>query len=431
MPKVLIVTYYWPPSGGSAVLRWLKFAKYLPEFGWQPVIYTPSNPEPQEVDESLLADINEGVTVIRKKIIEPYAIYKLLTGKKRNERLGVALMESGRKSNIMDKVSLWIRSNLFIPDPRVLWVNPSVRFLLEYLDSNPVDVIITTGPPHSMHLIGLKLKKKTGIKWVADFRDPWTKIDFYNQLTITALADKRHRKLEKQVLLSADHIITVSPGMTEDFRAVGVSEISTITNGYDDHPDLGPRPPDSDFSFVHLGSMPKSRNPQILWEVLKEIGESSNDFKNALRVRLIGKIDVEVSEAINESGLNEFVHLESYIPHSEAQKVLASSSVLMLVINNTDNARGILTNKFFEYLAAKRPIVAIGPTDGDAAIILKESGAGEMFEYNNKEGLKNYIAGLFDLYSHNLLNVKTSNIGKYSRKNLTARLAGLLTDLIK
>jgi glycosyltransferase involved in cell wall biosynthesis len=429
--RVLIITYYWPPSGGSAVLRWLKFTKYLGGFGWEPAIYTPLNPEPQEIDESMNSDIPPNIRVIKKRIFEPYSIYKFITGKKQDERLGVALMDQGKKKSFMNRLSIWIRSNLFIPDPRVFWVKPSVRFLSDYLKKHPFEAIITTGPPHSMHLIGLELKTKTGIRWIADFRDPWTKIDFYAQLSLTERSDQRHRYLEKKVLNNADHIITVSPGMTEEFRATGINNVTTITNGYDSetiHPNSSS---DRLFTLVHLGSMPKTRNPGNFWKAVADLINDRSDLKESIKIRLIGKIDFEVKQSIKVNQLDDYVSLEPYIPHAETLNVLASASVLLLFINNSENAKGILTNKFFEYLSAKRPVIGIGPTDGDAAYILNEAEAGRMFEYDDHSGLKSYLSELFDLYSQNLLNVEPRNIEKYSRRNLAMQLSELLNSIVK
>jgi glycosyltransferase involved in cell wall biosynthesis len=429
MPKVLIITYYWPPSGGSSVLRWLKFVKYLREFGWEPIIYTPSNPESQEIDPSLLHDIPPGIEVITSPIREPYGIYKLLTGKKKKERLGVALMNDS-KSRFAGQVMLWIRSNLFIPDPRRFWVRPSYRLLKSYLLKNHVDVVITTGPPHSMHLIGRKLHRKLGIKWVADFRDPWTNIDFYRELLLTRIADRCHHRLERTVLQEADHVITVSPGMTREFKSMGVSKVTTITNGYDHIPSEDDIAVNGKFSILHLGSLPKSRNPVRLWEALSSLAKESQLFSSMLEIRLIGRLDNTVKESIADFELQKYVVRQEYIPHEQTFELLTTSSVLLLCINNTPNAGGILTNKFFEYLSARRPIIAIGPVNGDASVILSECGAGKMFEYDDSILLKKHVFSLFELYSQQRLTGKNQSIEKFSRKNLTRELTELLNRII-
>jgi glycosyltransferase involved in cell wall biosynthesis len=426
MHKVLIITYYWPPSGGSSVLRWLKFTKYLREFGWEPVIYTPSNPEPQEFDESLLKDIPANLTVLKTRIWEPYRIYKLVTGRKKDDRLGVALMSDKKKKGVISTLSLWIRSNLFIPDPRMLWIRPSVKYLRKYISRNPVDVIITSGPPHSMHLIGLGLKKKTGVKWVADFRDPWTNIDFYRELRLTRMADRHHRSQEKKVLLDADIVLTVSPGMSNEFRLSGAKNVVTLTNGFDETilPYISPQK--GNFTLLHLGSVPSSRNPEKLWSTVSELIMTNPEFAANVHIRLVGKVDITVREAIRQHHLEDYLQFDDFIPHDQTPQLLRSAAVLLLLINNTPNAKGILTNKFFEYLSSGRPILAIGPTDGDAAYILKDTGAGEIIDFNDMNQMKLQLMRLFKLYSQEKLIVDARNVDKYSRKNLTHKLSSLL-----
>jgi hypothetical protein len=429
LPRVLIITYYRPPSGGSAVLRWVKFTKYLGDFGWKPVIYTPANPESQETDHSLLNDIPDNLEIIKTNITEPYGIYKRLTGRKQTDKLGVAMMSDKKRAGLMSRISLWIRSNLFIPDPRILWIRPSVRYLRNYVREHPVDVIITSGPPHSMHLIGFHLHRKTGIKWVADFRDPWTNIDFYRELKLTGIADHYHRKLEKKVLHSADLVLTVSPTMTQEFLLMGAKNVVTLTNGFDSEP-LPESIPDTDkFILLHLGSLPSSRNPESLWIAISELVSTNPSFASRLRINLTGKIDLSVSESIRKNNLEPFTIFKDFVPHNETPGLLSAASVLLLVINNTPNARGILTNKFFEYLSSGRSILAIGPVDGDAALILKEAGAGEIFDYDDVPGIKMQLLRLFDLYSNHQLGLRHGHIEKYTRKNLTRELALLLSNI--
>ncbi len=411
------------------MLRWVKFTKYLGDFGWEPVIYTPLNPEAQETDSSLLKDIPDNLEIIKTKITEPYGIYKRLTGRKQTDKLGVAMMSDKKKAGLMSRISLWIRSNLFIPDPRMLWIRPSVRYLRNYLHEHPVDVIITSGPPHSMHLIGFHVHRNTGIKWVADFRDPWTNIDFYHELKLTGVADWFHRKLEKKVLHSADQVLTVSPTMTKEFLEMGAKNVVTITNGFDSEPLPESMPDEEKFILLHLGSLPSSRNPESLWIALSDLVRTNFSFASKLRINLTGKIDLKVSESIRKNNLESFVVWKDFVPHKETGVLLGDASVLLLVINNTPNAKGILTNKFFEYLSSRRSILAIGPVDGDAAFILKETGAGEIFDYDDIPNIKLQLLKLFDLYSTRHLSLPHGIIDKFSRKNLTKELTGLLNTL--
>ena len=430
--KVLIITYYWPPSGGSGVQRWLKFTKYLRDFNWEPVIYTPENPEIPVEDSSLMKDIPEGITVLKKKIWEPYSFYKKFLGQKAEDKIQTGFLTEKRKPKRKEKISVWIRGNLFIPDARKFWIRPSVKYLATYLKKNPVDIIISTGPPHSMHLIALGLKKRLNIPWLADFRDPWTNIDFYKDLKLTRWADNHHHKFEQQVLNQANLITTVSWNWANEFRDLGAENIEVITNGYDPDDFKGLKiKPDTRFVITHIGSMNKDRNPIAFWQVLANICIKNKEFKQDLVIRLIGNVDISVWENIKEFNLKANVKHINHLNHPEVIKHIKKSQILLLPLNNTPNVSGIIPGKIFEYLAAKRFILVIGPTDGDAAQIVNNIKAGKVFGFENYSGLKNNILALYHDYKKGNLQISAGDISGYSRKNLTEKLAKLLNALIK
>jgi len=427
MKKVLIITYYWIPSGGAGVQRWVKFAKYLRQYGWEPIIYTPENPEYPSIDHSFEKDIPADITVLKTPIWEPYNVYRNLTGKK-NQAINAGFISENKKQGWKDKLSIWIRGNFLIPDPRRFWIKPSVGFLSDYLKENPVDAIITTGPPHSMHLIGMGLKKNfPSLPWVADFRDPWTNIDFYKDLNLTWFADKIHHKLEREVLQKADTVLVVSRGMEEEFAPMKPKKLQVITNGYDESDvQVGTLALDGRFSISHIGTLNAARNPRIVWKVLSEICAENVDFKKDLQIQLVGKVDFSVLEDIQSYGLQEQLLKIDYLSHSEAIAKQNSSQVLMLLINQSGNAKGILTGKFFEYLAAKRPILAVGPTDGDAAVVLNETGAGVIVDFADEQETKTVIQNYYNQYKKGTLSVQSESVERFSRRSLTGELAGLL-----
>ena len=427
MKKVLIITYYWIPSGGAGVQRWVKFAKYLRQYGWEPIIYTPKNPEYPSIDHSFEKDIPADITVLKTPIWEPYNVYRNLTGKK-NQAINAGFISENKKQGWKDKLSIWIRGNFLIPDPRRFWIKPSVGFLSDYLKENPVDAIITTGPPHSMHLIGMGLKKNfPSLPWVADFRDPWTNIDFYKDLNLTWFADKIHHKLEREVLQNADTVLVVSRGMEEEFAPMKPKKLQVITNGYDESDvQVGTLTLDGRFSISHIGTLNAARNPRIVWKVLSEICAENVAFKNDLQIQLVGKVDFSVLEDIQSYGLQEQLLKIDYLSHSEAIAKQNSSQVLMLLINQSGNAKGILTGKFFEYLAAKRPILAVGPTDGDAAVVLNETGAGVIVDFADEQETKTAILNYYNQYKKGTLSVQSESVERFSRRSLTGELAGLL-----
>ncbi|MGB3867999.1 MAG: glycosyltransferase [Flavobacteriales bacterium] len=371
MKRVLIITYYWPPNGGAGVYRWLKLSKLLPEHGWQPVIYTPQNPEVVADDPGLLKDVRADIEVVKRPITEPFNLYKRFTGRSTKEKVQVGFLNEKKQGGWKEDLALWVRSNFFIPDARVWWVRPSVKFLKEYLRERPVDAIITTGPPHSMHLIGLELKRALGVKWIADFRDPWTDIDFYAQLKLTSWADAKHKRLEGEVLREADQVLTVSWHWADDLRKLGAGNVEVVTNGYD--PDDLPSPPepvDEAFSLVHIGSLSPTRNAPELWAALKMICGEDPAFAAKFKLRFVGPVDHTIAESVEHAGLGAHLERTGRVTHEEAMRHMQRARVLLLLVNDTPNLLGILPGKLFEYVSTGRPILGIGPTEGDVSRVL-------------------------------------------------------------
>lgn len=433
MKKVLILTYYWPPGGGAGVQRWLKFVKYLREFGWEPIVYTAENGEMPVIDNSLEKDIPENISVLKTKIWEPYSFYKAFIGKKKDDKINASFLSENKKPSFTERISVWIRGNFFIPDARKYWINPSVKYLKDYLEKNHVDAIISSGPPHTMHLIALGVKKQfPDIKWVADFRDPWTNIDFYDELMLTASSDAKHKKLELEVLSGADSIISVGKTMSEDFKKIYTKQpekFHVITNGYDeDDVYKGVLEKDKKFSIAHIGTLVKSRNPETLWKVLKTLVNENENFKKDLEIKLVGKVDFFVKEQIEIYGLSSFVRKIDYLPHDEVIKEQQKTKVLLLLVNQTKNAKSILTGKIFEYLAAQVPVLAIGPPDGDLADILNQTKSGLISGFNDENQLKKNI---LEFYNGKVINFDKNEIARYSRRELTKELSGVLNKLVK
>ncbi len=432
MKRVLIITYYWPPSGGSGVQRWLKMSKYLPEYGWQPVVYTAEGAEYPVEDPSLEKDVRPEVEVIRQPITEPYSFYKKFLGMKKEQKVKAGFIDdTGHKQGWKERLSIWIRGNFFIPDARCWWVKPSVKYLKSYLKEHPVDAIISTGPPHSMHLIAMQLKEALGIPWIADFRDPWTEIDYYSKLRLTRWADRKHHRLEHEVLTKADKVVTVSPNWARRLEALGAPKADVVYNGFDES-DLGQtgNPFVSDkFTLTYLGVLFKVRNPECLWQALGELVAEDTRFAEKLQVKLIGQVDKEVTQTITRNGLKDHVVLSPYIPHNQVADALHQSSVLLLPLmsNDESDTLGLIPAKVFEYMASGKPILCIGPTNGDTAKILDETQAGVTIGFEDKEKMKETIKSLYLKHQGNSLpDNDTVSIGKYSRRALTAGYVNLL-----
>ena len=418
--KALIITYYWPPAGGSGVQRWLKFVKYFRDFGIEPVVYTVENPKYPILDESLAKDIPQGIEVLRLPIWEPNNLIAFF-GKKKTESAGFI----NPNPSLFGKILQYIRANYFIPDARKFWVKPSTDYLKKYLKLNKIDVVITTGPPHSMHLIGLNLKKELNIKWIADFRDPWIEIDYFQQLPLTKKSIEKHRFLENEVLKNADAVLVVGKTMQENFSTFN-SNVITVTNGFDEALTDGNVTLDSKFTITHIGLMNADRNPKMLWEVLSEIISENKEFAADFELKLIGKIDTSVINDISKHKLTKNVQIIDYVTHDKVVEFQQKSQVLLLIVNNVPSAKGIITGKIFEYLMAKRPILAIAPTNGDLAEIIKETNGGSVVDFEDKQTLKLALLNLYAKFKLGNLTADSKNIAQFHRKELTKKVSELI-----
>jgi len=422
--KLLIITYYWPPAGGPGVQRWLKFVKYLPDFGIQPVVYIPENPTYPIVDENLVKEVSDKAIILKQKIFEPYQLASFFS-KNKTRKISSGIIPNKKKQSFLDKLFLLIRGNLFIPDARVFWVKPSVRFLEKYIVENNIGTIVTSGPPHSLHLIGLELKQKLNIKWIADFRDPWTTIGYHKSLRLSNYSAKKHMFLEHKVLNMADTIIVTSKTTKSEFEVITSRPIEVITNGYDVE-NIEKQDLDSKFSLAHIGSFLSERNPTILWESLVELINEIPDFKNHLEIKLIGAVSHEVLETIAQFGLNPYLNNMGYVSHGEAIAHQKKSQVLLLIEINSKETRSIIPGKLFEYMVSGRPIIAIGPNGSDFAEIITDTNTGVFFEYSEKAKLKNVISDYYNQYLDGKLQSNAVGLQKYSRRSLTKDLVEVL-----
>lgn len=423
MKKVLIITYYWPPAGGPGVQRWLKFVKYLPEFGVQPVVLTVDAKLATYplLDESLVQEISDNLEVYRTKTFEPFGAYQKATGRKEVPFSGFANESS--KPGPRQKIAKFIRGNFFLPDARRGWNKYALKKARELLKTGNFHAIVTTGPPHSTHLIGRALKRELGIKWLADFRDPWTDIYYYDALYPTKLAKAIDRKMESDVLLSADVIISVSPDMQrillQKSSKLAPEKFAMLPNGYDeeDFSDLEQIQNDV-FTVAYTGTLTQQYKTEVFFKTLDKLAE-----RQKIKFVIAGKFDEVVAQQFTQLKYLEIVK-RGYVSHKEAIGILQRADLLLLSIPDLPDNKGILTGKLFEYLASGKRKLCLGPEDGDAAQIIKNAISGTTRHYNDAASIENDLIGAIDSWKRNkTFEANKSYVKQFSRRAITEKLS--------
>ncbi|MCL6101896.1 MAG: glycosyltransferase family 4 protein [Bacteroidetes bacterium] len=422
MEKILIITYYWPPSGGAGVQRWLKFSKYLPEFGFEPIILTVDENQASyaQHDYSLLKEINPDLSVYKTKTFEPYNLYRKLTNKKEIPYGGFS---NQKKVTFFEKLTRFIRGNLFVPDPRKGWNRYALKKAIELVNAEQIGVVVTSGPPHSTHLIGRRIKERTGIRWIADFRDPWTDIYYYKSLYHSKLATRFDRYLEKSVLTEADKIITVSEEVGKLLlqKIPGhIEKIVVIPNGYDEEDfDLVEPVRNEKFTITYTGTISISYR---IDQFIEAVCQLPDRVKEQLKIRFVGNVPDEIIDLFHRKNLGALIEVLGYVPHKQAISQMLGASILLMAIPDSPDNKGIVTGKFFEYLAAKRPILAIGPLDGEVDRMINKCHAGKLVSYDETGEMRLFILEIFEQEQRGQKGSQTKGTEQYTRRNLTKEL---------
>lgn len=433
---LLVLTYYFPPAGGPGVQRVLKFVKYLPEFGWEPVVITVDGGDFPAYDASLTEEVPETVPVLRVPALEPYSLYRKFTGKSKEEHIPVGTLAKKDKSNgFAEKISRWIRANLFVPDARIGWIVPVIRKGFQTASQYKIDALLCSSPPHSVQLAACHLAKKLSIPWIVDFRDPWTDIYYYQELNRNKLAQQIDAYFERKVSNTADGVLTVSPSLVGKIRKrAPQQQVTLIPNGYDatDFSE-GTHHLYDRFSLSYIGNLKANQNPSVLWSVLKRLIENTSGFQENFLLHLTGKIHPQVMASLEKYGLTNYTKIDKYVPHAEATKRMQSAAVLLFVVPDAADNQGILTGKLFEYLAAERPVFSIGPPDGDAAQILRDADAGTMMDYQDQSGITEMLKKLYIQWEKEDMKESLPNkeqVQQFERREQSRILSTLLNDKV-
>ncbi|MFB6247295.1 MAG: glycosyltransferase [Salinibacter sp.] len=414
-----------PPAGGPAVQRILQFVEFLGEEGWTPEILTVREGVYPNRDPALLDRLPAADRIHRTPALDPYALYQALTGKGEQD-LPTGSMEEG--TSWTEALAKWVRANVFIPDARVGWWPFAVYRGLRLLRSGRYDAVITSGAPHSVHLTGHTLHRWTGVPWVADLHDPWTDISYYDDLPHTAWARRLDAALERTVLSAASAVTTVSPAWADLFASKAENTYAVVENGFSAEEFDGVEAPPADDAFVlaHVGKLYKSRNPTVVWRALARLREE--DRIPALTVRLIGTVDPVVNQSLREYGLNPVVERVGFVPHEAAIRAMARSTLLLLVIESFAQAEGMITSKLYEYLASGRPVLGVGPPDGDASALLRTHDAGTMVGWDAVDRAAAVIAGHYEAWAQGTPRSGAAHpaLSNHTRRHQAHRMARVL-----
>ncbi|MFZ5516984.1 MAG: glycosyltransferase family 4 protein [Candidatus Zhuqueibacterota bacterium] len=437
MKKFLFITYYFPPAGGPSVQRIIRIIQHMTGNGWEPVVLTVKNGDYTSLDSSLEKVIPSQVKIIRTEIFEPYNFYRAFLGKKKDEKIPLAVLSANKKAGWREKIANFIRANFFIPDGRIGWYGIGVRAGIRAIKDNPdIAIILSSGPPHTVHLIARKIAQKTGLPFVADFRDPWVNIEYYSDIKRSALTVAADRWLEGKVLRSADATVAVSPGcvdlLIQGRKNLDRRRFHVIYNGFDPDafPAKIPNPPRDTFVITYIGNLPYSRLTPVFYQAVANLKSSGKIAPGSFQIRFYGNIDSTARQALSAFQIDDILAMHNFIPHQQAIEKICQSHLLLLVINNSATRKAIVTGKLFEYLASQRYILAVGPTDGDAAHILNDTGVGSMFDYDDLPGIQNF---LFSQYRHwqagQWQPSHTDRIGAYLRAEQLKQLEAIFQNL--
>jgi glycosyltransferase involved in cell wall biosynthesis len=439
MRRVLFVVYYFPPSGGPGVQRALKFIRYLPQFGWEPLVLTvPETAEFQVRDESLRAEVAPGLRVVRARCPEPYGLYRALTGQRASVSLDVS-SQSSAEGRPVRRLLRALRATLFSPDGRMAWRPHAVRAGSRLARDPGFDAIFSSGPPFTCHVIGRDLHRRTGRPWVADYRDPWTTATFYPARP--GWARRVDERLEASCVREAARSVVVGDGMAEEFRrryaTIDPERFLVIPNGYDpaDFEGVPHEPPDV-FRITHAGSLFRGRAPEAFLAALADRMAERPDFAARLRLCFAGRLDEEIRARLARPPFDRAVELPGYLPHAQSVRLLRRSRLLLLATGSDAQSRSMVTGKIYEYLASGVPIVALAPPDGDAARLIARTGAGWVLDPDDRAGIGAHLRRLWDEESRS--GARTTEpaqfglardareIERYSRREETRRLAEVL-----
>lgn len=429
--KVLFIVYNFPPAAGAATQRVLKFLKYLNKYDFQTFVLTVDKVDYPDLDFTLIEKIPPETKVIKTRYWTPFRIYRKITGRKSDEKIPVAFIKDNHKS-IAERISVFLRLNVFLPDAKIGWLPFAVREGTRLIKEEGIDIIISSGPPHTTHLIAKSLKRKTRIKWIADFRDPWTDIDYYSGVKRTKIAEWIDSKLERSVLNNADFVVAASEGYLDIIKSKGIkNNYEVLTNGFDpdDFQNIEQKST-SKFIITYTGNMPSTRNPEKLWIALEELVEENLEFANNFEFHFAGVMDDEIRQKIKSMKFFKNFIDHGYLNHKNVLELTFNSHLLIMIVNRVVTSNEILPGKIFEYIASGNFILVIGPESGVSARLINYVKQGTAIDYEEKDKMKSLIIELFNKWKQkDLKKIDTPQKYEFTRERITQKLIQIINSI--
>jgi len=434
LKKVAIITYYWPPSGGAGVQRWLKFTKYLPEYGWQPIVFIPENANYPSIDTSLEKDIPKEAIIYKIPIWEPYDLYRKFLGLDKKNNINHTFNHENKRSKWKQKLSLWLKCNLFIPDPRIFWLFKGVKAIEQIMNDQKIEHLITTSPPNSVQLFGYFLKKRIpSLKWISDLRDPWTNIFFEKDLPYSFISKWINKQIELKTLTKANLLTTVSKSIARSYQNRFPNlPCEVLTNGFDESDIIKVNhniQRGKKITFSYTGTLFNLYNMPIFWKAISEIIEDFPEYQSKIQIEIAGSISSEIMNSFKELNIERIIKFHGYVEHEKLQEIAQRTDIFLLTTPR-ENHNGILTGKVFEYLAYLKPILCITSPNNNLADLIKTTKSGIVIDFDDINSLKNTIYDLvFKYENQNLILNDYKNVSIFSRQHLTLQLSEYLNNL--
>tara|TARA_B100002052_G_C15886369_1_gene601735 strand:- start:927 stop:2183 length:1257 start_codon:yes stop_codon:yes gene_type:complete len=417
MKKILVISYYWPPSGGGGVQRITKFCKYLSEFGWEPYVITAPKQKFISIDDSFLKDV-KNLKVFHTS--QP----------KESKKTTIKNISKSKLKVYFNWLKSFIRVNFMIPDSKIFWYFSALKIGKQLLKTESFDIIFSTSPPYTTQLVARKLKKLSKIKWVVDFRDPWVENIYYNNVYRFKFVKLINRILERNVLNDCDRIITIGDNLKQMLSHKTSNKIDVVHNGCDpiDFPENITK--SDKFIIGYYGSLNEYQISKSFLKVIASFAVKNPKLYNDIEFHLSGTQTPDALRIIYGIIPNQKIINHGYLNHDVLTKILSREQLLLQLIHNQHDNQVIIGSKVYEYIYSGNPILCLSSKDTEAVDVITKSNAGVVFDYDDKTKIEQYILEQYNNWGNGKLNFGRRRIKEYMRFNQAKLLSDIFNEVI-